>query len=136
MPAEPTSLVLTVTPEPGRRFAIAIRDHVVHVDQPVEDGGADSAPTPLELLLASLASCVAHYARNYLVRHEISGEGLKVQARGELVKGPAHLDNIVVSVTFPMGLPEDKRAALLAVASHCTVHNTLAVGPNIKVEGR
>jgi len=28
-------------------------------------------------------------------------------------------------LTLPEGVPQDKRAALLAVASHCTVYNTL-----------
>lgn len=135
MPADPGVLSLTVTPEAGRSFAIAIRDHVVHVDQAVEDGGADSAPTPLELLLASLASCVAHYARGYLVRHGLSETGLAVHAQGVLAKGPARLDDIVVSVTFPVSLPEDKQDALLAVASHCTVHNTLHAHPDVQVVG-
>jgi uncharacterized OsmC-like protein len=41
------------------RFDIPIRDHVVTVDQPVEVGGEDNGPSPTELLVASLASCVA-----------------------------------------------------------------------------
>jgi uncharacterized OsmC-like protein len=42
----------------GDRFAISIRDHMITVDQPVADGGQDTAPTPTELFVASLASCV------------------------------------------------------------------------------
>src|SRR5450759_146811 len=45
------------------KFDINIRGHVVRVDQPVKDGGEDTAPTPTELFIASLASCVAFYAR-------------------------------------------------------------------------
>lgn len=130
------TVTVSVTPEEGQRLAIGIRDHVVRVDQPVDAGGADSAPTPLELFLASLASCVAHYARGYLTRHGLPDEGLAVHATGEIVRGPARLDDIVITVTFPVGLPEDRRAALLAVASHCTVHNTLEAHPTISVEGR
>ena len=53
---------VTVTHDVGDRFDIAIRGHVVHVDQPESDGGSDTGPTPTELFVASLASCVAFYA--------------------------------------------------------------------------
>jgi hypothetical protein len=33
----------------GDLFEIAIRQHVLHVDQPTEDGGSDAAPTPTEM---------------------------------------------------------------------------------------
>lgn len=123
----------SVTPEPGKRLAIGVRDHVLFVDQPVEDGGADSAPTPTELLLASLAGCVAHYARSYLARHGLPDAGLRVDATAELTVRPARLDDITVSLRLPDGFPEERRDALLAVASRCTVHNTLASEPHVAV---
>ena len=123
-----------VMAQEGHRFAIAVRDHVIYVDQPTTAGGADSAPTPLELFLASLASCVAHYARGYLDRHELPSHGLAVHASGDLVNGPARLDEIVIQLTLPAGLPEERRAALVAVASKCTVHNTLAHPPTVRIE--
>jgi organic hydroperoxide reductase OsmC/OhrA len=43
----------------GDRFAINIRGHQIHVDQPIDAGGEDTAPTPTELFIAGLASCVA-----------------------------------------------------------------------------
>jgi putative redox protein len=39
-------------------------------------GGGDVGPTPTELFVAGLASCVAFYARRYLRRHDIDAEGL------------------------------------------------------------
>lgn len=124
---------LSVRCEPGDRFAVTVREHVIHVDQPVEDGGADSAPTPLELFLASLASCVAHYARRYLRRHDLPEEGLAVDARWHLAKAPARVGSIDISLTLPEGVPPERREALLAVASHCTVHNSIMHTPDIRV---
>ena len=43
------------------RFDINVRGHVLRVDQPRTDGGQDTAPTPTELFVASLASCVASH---------------------------------------------------------------------------
>jgi putative redox protein len=118
----------------GDVFEIGIRGHLVYVDQPIEDGGSDLAPTPVELFVASLASCVAHYARGYLSRHDLPTEGLSVTATFTMADRPARVGEVTVSVTVPDGVPEERRAALLAVASHCTVHNSLAQAPEVSIK--
>jgi putative redox protein len=117
----------------GDLFEIAIRDHLVHVDQPIEAGGSDAAPTPTELFVASLASCVAFYARRYLVRHDLPTEGLSVDATFTMGERPARVAEVDVSIDLPRGVPEQRRAALLAVASHCTVHNSLEERPDVRI---
>ena len=125
---------VTVTHDAGDRFDIAIRGHVVHVDQPESDGGTDTAPTPTELFVASLASCVAFYTRRYLKRHDLPQEGLAVTGQAESGANPSRVARMTITLTLPQGVPEDKRAALLAVASHCTVHNTLTHPPEVLVQ--
>jgi len=115
-------------------FEIDIRGHLVHVDQPVADGGSDAGPTPTELFVASLASCVAHYARRYLTRHQLPTDGLSVNADFAIAERPARVGRVDVTIAVPDGVPEERRAALLAVASHCTVHNTLAQPPEVTIE--
>ena len=117
----------------GDRFEIAVRHHRLEVDQPVEDGGEDSAPTPTELLVASLASCVAFYARRYLARHGLPTEGLCVEAGYTMASRPARVGGITVELDVPAVVPEENLAALLAVASHCTVHNTLHDPPEVRI---
>lgn len=109
----------------GDRFAVGARDHRFTVDQPVPDGGADSAPTPTELFVAGLVSCVAFYARRYVARHGLPTDGLRVTGDYQLAPRPARVASVVVDITLPAGVPDDRREALLAVASHCTVHNSL-----------
>jgi putative redox protein len=48
------------------KFSIQSRSHTILCDQPAENGGDDSGMTPPELLLASLGSCAAFYAVQYL----------------------------------------------------------------------
>lgn len=57
------------------RFGVRIRGHEFEVDQP--DSG-DAAPTPTELFVASLASCVAFYAGRLCTRHGVDPTGLGV----------------------------------------------------------
>ena len=117
----------------GDRFAIDIRGHTITVDQPVDAGGDDTAPTPTELFVAGLASCVAFYARRYLARHDLSAHGLTVAATYEVGGRPTRVTKISVRITPPADLPTDRRDAFLAVASHCTVHNTLDEPPPVEI---
>mgnify|MGYP003447230871 FL=1 len=117
----------------GDRFAIGIRGHTVTVDQPLADGGEDSAPTPTELLVASLAPCVAFYARRYLAPHRLPTTGLSVTADHTMRTRPARVADVRVDIQFPDGVPTERHDALLAVASHCTVHNTLTDHPTVTI---
>jgi uncharacterized OsmC-like protein len=117
---------LTVRHLDGDQFAIEIRGHTITVDQPIDAGGADTAPTPTELFIAGLASCVAFYAGRYLARHQISAEGLSVSADFDIGGRPTRVTRIRILITPPHDLPAERRDAFLAVASHCTVHNTLS----------
>ena len=117
----------------GDKFDINVRGHAVRVDQRVQDGGEDTAPTPTELFIASLASCVAFYARRYLARHNLATDGLAVEATFEMGSKPARVAGIDMRLIVPEGVPADRLDALLAVATHCTVHNTLVSEPEVLI---
>ena len=119
----------------GDAYAIAVRGHALLVDQPEADGGQDAAPTPTELLVASLASCVAFYAGRYLLRHGLDRSGLGVTAEFAMASDrPARVSDVRLRISVQTGIPSERRDALLAVASHCTVHNTLRQQPIISID--
>lgn len=126
--------MLDVHHEAQDRWAITVRGHEFFVDQPREAGGEDTAPTPVEVFVGALASCVAHYARGYLLRHELPTIGLSVTATFDMDARPARVGQVRLHVTVPDGVPETRRDALLAVASACTVHNSLVTPPEVSVE--
>jgi uncharacterized OsmC-like protein len=118
----------------GESYAIAARGHTLLTDQPAATGGADTAMTPTELLVASLSSCVAFYAGRYLARHGLNRDRLHVTATfTTATTRPARVQEVRLTIRVP-GIPPSRQAALLAVASHCTVHNTLRHPPEIAIE--
>ncbi|MFD5465662.1 OsmC family protein [Kitasatospora sp. NPDC127059] len=124
---------IEVDPVAGDLYAIGLRSHALAVDQPLEAGGGDAAPTPVELCASALASCTAHYAGGYLDRHGISREGLRVTADFTMAQDrPARIAAVSIEVTAP-GLPPAREAGLLAVVRHCTVKNTLEHPPHVTV---
>lgn len=119
----------------GESYEVAVRGHRVLVDQPAGAGGQDAAPTPTELFVASLATCVAFYAGRYLTRHGYSRDGLAVSVGYDLATDrPARVSGIRLTVQVPPGLPPQRWAALHAVVSHCTVHNSLATPPAVTID--
>jgi putative redox protein len=123
---------ITVRHADGDRFEVDVRDHVLTVDQPFPAGG-DAGPTPVELFVASLAACVAALARRYLARHGLPVSGLTVTAEHEATERPTRVTAIRLALTLPDGVPEARRRALLAVAAHCTVHNSLRTPPAVTI---
>jgi len=119
----------------GEAYEVAVRGHRVVVDQPADAGGDDSAPTPTELFVASLATCVAFYAGRYLSRHGFSRDGLGVSAGFDMAADkPARVAQIRLTVRVPADVPAERWPALAAVASHCTVHNSLTTPPDVSIE--
>jgi uncharacterized OsmC-like protein len=119
----------------GEAYEVAVRGHRIVVDQPAEAGGQDTAPTPTELFVASLATCVAFYEGRFLARHGYSRDGLAVSVGYEMATDrPARVGGIRLTVRVPAGLPPERWAALRAVISHCTVHNSLASPPPVIID--
>ncbi|MHC3469530.1 OsmC family protein [Streptomyces sp. 7R007] len=126
---------LEVTHVQGDAYTVDVREHRLRVDQPLEAGGTDTAPTPTELFAASLATCVAFYAGRYLHRHGVPLSGLRVRTEFVMADDrPPRVTSVRLVIVPPPELPERRRAALLAVASHCTVHNTLHQPPEVDIE--
>lgn len=119
----------------GEAYEVAVRGHRIIVDQPSESGGEDTAATPTELFVASLAACVAFYAGRYLTRHGYSRDGLGVSVAYDMATDrPARVAAVRLMLRVPGDVPVERWAALRAVASHCTVHNTLADPPHVTIE--
>jgi len=118
----------------GVKFAIQARSHTIISDQPTENRGTDTGMTPPELLLASLASCAAFYAAEYLRTRNLAQTGVEVSVTAEKLLQPARMGNFRINVLSPVPLTAEQNEAMLRSVHHCLVHNTLQSPPDIKIE--
>jgi len=116
------------------QFEIKARSHSVACDQPIENGGYDEGMTPPELFLASLGSCAAYYAADYLRREKLATAGTRVRVTAEKAKNPARLDNFHIEVELPLELTEQQRTGIEEAIDRCLIHNTLLHPPQIAIE--
>lgn len=119
----------------GFRSEIRARHHVIYADEPASDGGMDSGPTPTEMLLGALGSCIAITCRMYAERKGWPLEGVEVGLdierfrsqdypayQGDAYKYVHELRN---DITFYGPLDEDQRKRLLEIAGKCPVHRVI-----------
>ena len=117
------------------KFAIHSRSHSILCDQPAENGGKDSGMTPPEFLLASLGSCAAFYAVQYLRTRNLDDtwRGSLRDCREAEAACPAR------QFPHPCCLPcarslKSRTKGLMRSVHHCLVHNTLLTPPEIEIE--
>src|ERR1700680_4023059 len=116
----------------GSKFEVAARGHRLICDQPFDNGGSDAGMSPPEFLLASLATCAAYYAAQYLRTRKLPAEDLSVRVAAEKAVQPARLASFRIEVAAS-GLDERHQAGILRAVRACMVHNTLLGAPSIEV---
>jgi uncharacterized OsmC-like protein len=74
-------------------FRVRKRDFEFTVDEPLERGGADTAPNPLAFFLAGAASCLANHYVSLAIYDGLALTGLGIAAVG-------HFDRVLVGGAF------------------------------------
>jgi len=124
---------ISVSYRGGVQFEATARGHQVVCDQPVENGGGDAGMTPPEFLLASLGTCVAFYAAQYLRARSLATDGFEVRVSAEKATGPARLAAFHIEIRVP-GLEDERhQAGVLRAAKSCSIHHTLSQPPTIEM---
>jgi putative redox protein len=113
---------------------ITVGDHELAADEPASAGGADSGPTPYDLVLAGLGACTAITVRMYAERKGWPLHHTTVRLRHRRIHArdcadcettTGQLDHIEREMQFNGELTGEQRARLLDIAERCPVHRTL-----------
>ena len=125
----------------GTQVTIESRGFTWLGDEPTGAGGTDAGPTPYEMLLGSLASCIAITLRLYAEHKGIPLEGVDVALEFDRVhaddcvgcdeRDDGWIERIRSHVTLRGTFDEPQRKRLAQVAQRCPVHKTLANGAHM-----
>ena len=113
-------------------FESTVDGQPLTVDVPAAMGGSGRGPTPLELFIASLGSCVAALVANYCHNIEIDTGGLSVDVSYSKADDPTRLAAVRVDVNLPYGDLRGREQSLLRVAEHCPVGKTICTLEHIE----
>ena len=110
----------------GRSYThrVAIRHHELILDEPVDHGGEDHGPSPLELLAASLATCTAITMEMYARRKGWEIAPIEVECEyAPAERGHPTVFNLVLRL--PSTCSEEQTEKLRVIAAKCPVHRAL-----------
>lgn len=97
--------------------------HVFGADEPVEQGGQDSAPAPDELLEAALASCTVITLRMYADRKAWKLDTIDVEVKLERIDQKTLFTR---NIQLKGELDDAQKERLLQIAKACPVSKTLS----------
>ncbi len=108
-------------------FESKVGEHRITIDVPESMGGKNRGLMPPQLFIISLGSCVGAFVAKYAEEHGLNTEGMRVDVDFDKADHPIRLTNIKVTVRIPNADCSDecRRNALLHVAEHCPVHETI-----------
>jgi putative redox protein len=123
-----------ILPKEGLKTDIYSENHLYHSDEPVADGGTDSAPTPTQMLMGALGSCIAITMRLYAQRKGWPLDGVEIELDFEKFRGadyPAYegdasfVHEIRKSIKLIGDLSIEQKVRILEIGSKCPVHRLL-----------
>lgn len=111
-------------------------DFKITTDQPVAEGGTNTAPSPFDLFLASLATCAGYYVTTFCRERDLPTEGIVLNMTNDW-NDQSHLsENITIEITLPAAFPEKYRRAVTRAAGMCTVKRHLEKPPEFVITAR
>lgn len=129
----------------GFRCQITAGAHALVADEPREAGGADTGPSPYELLLASLGACTAMTLKLYIERKRLPITEVEValsfdrihaadceSCSDEQRERDAEIQHISRLIYVTGEVTEEQRQRLLYIAGRCPVHVTLHSQPHVE----
>ncbi len=123
-----TTSDIIVTLPGGRRVDARLGRHVVRTDQPADNGGEDTAPSPFELFLAAIGTCAGIFVQGFCAKRGIASEGIRIVERPRYDAGGT-LGAVDLEIEVPPGFPEKYREALVRVADQCSVKRAIQAQP-------
>jgi len=120
---------ILVTLPGGRRVDAQVGPHRVHTDQPVDNGGEDTAPSPYQLFLSALGTCAGIFVQGFCAKRGLPTEGIRIRQRSFQDPETGTLARVELDVEVPPDFPEKYREALVRVVDQCSVKRAIQAQP-------
>ena len=124
---------MEITFDGGKVVTAYSHGHAIKTDQPLDNGGGDTAPAPFELFLASIGTCAGIYVKSFCDNRKIPTENIKIIQKTEYDKESGLPVNITLDIKLPVDFPEKYRDSVISVAGLCKVKKSIANPPVFKI---
>ena len=119
---------------PGeKRVRSTYKGYSVETDQPKQEGGNGTAPTPFDLFLASIGTCAGFYVISFCNNRKIPTEKIRITLRFDRNKKSHLMERIDIDIYLPEDFPDKYRQPVIRAAEKCTVKRNILHPPIIQV---
>ena len=128
---------MTATPAGGKKIDVSLGPHKVRTDLLEASGGENSAPEPLDMLFAALASCTTNYVLEFCRSRDINTDALAIHLTASRTEEGGLFNDVSLKLDLPGDFPDKYRKAVVKAAEKCTVKKHLqpAITVHIGLEG-
>jgi len=120
----------------GLKVDVEYKGFVIHTDQPVHQGGENTAPSPFDYFLVSIAGCAGFYALAFCRERNIPTAGLNVSLTSERGAESKMIEKLTITVDLPARFPDKYRTAIVRAIDHCTVKAHIMRPPKFEIIAR
>lgn len=125
--------MMEITFPGGVRVNAQHKGFEIATDQPEQNGGENSAPSPFDLFLVSLGTCAGFFALRFCQQRDLPTEGLRLSLAAEHNPETKRLDRVEITLNLPDGFPAKYRPAILRATDQCAVKKALDDPPEIEL---
>ncbi len=116
----------------GRRVDANVAQHIVHTDQPIDNGGEDSAPAPFDLFLASIGTCAGIFVQGFCAKRGIPYDDIRLAERPQFAEDGT-LQAVDIDIQLPPSFPDKYQSAVVKVVEQCSVKRAILAQPSFRV---
>jgi ribosomal protein S12 methylthiotransferase accessory factor len=124
---------MEITFEGGKVVTAHTHGHSIRTDQPLDNGGGNSAPSPFDLYLASIGTCAGVYVKSFCDNRKIPTDKIKIIQKTEFSKETGLPVNITIDIQLPADFPEKYRESAICVAELCKVKKSITSPPVFQI---
>lgn len=123
----------------GKRVDAEYKSFLMKTDQPVYAGGEGTAPTPFDLFLGSIATCVGFYVLAFCQNRGYRMDQASVAMRMFKKEEKKKIDKISFEIQLPPEFPDKYRKAIIKSVDSCAVKAHIVDAPAfeylVKIQG-
>ncbi len=124
---------MEITLENGKVVVAHYNGHIIRTDQPLDNGGGNTAPAPFDLYLASIGTCAGIYVKSFCDRRNIPVNGIKINQSVEFDMEKHIPSAIRINIQLPADFPEKYREAVINSADLCAVKRSIYYPPKFEI---
>jgi ribosomal protein S12 methylthiotransferase accessory factor len=129
-------MVMEIIMPGGKRVDALYKGFTIRTDQPQNNGGEGTAPSPFDLFLSSIGTCAGYYVLDFCRSRDIPADKVKLLLKTAKDDDSGMIDEVSLEIQLPAEFPEKFKEAVIRAANQCAVKKHINNPPAFDIYAR